>query len=144
MGETFSAERLRSARLRAGLTQSDLAAQLRAKDGRLRVHNQRVSAWEQGRVTPRPYVAGLLAELLDMGETSVDGQPSTLRDLRTRLGLTLREVAGALGKSQRTLLRWEKGETRPPAGEVSRLADLYGVEAREIVRAVEESTCTRV
>lgn len=134
MGHEFSADRLREARLRAGLTQSELAAQLRAKDSRLKVHNQRVSAWEQGRATPRPYVMNLLDQLLNMQNAPLAGG---LRDLRTQAGLTVREVAEAVDKTQRTVFRWEKGETCPPAADRRRLAEIYKVDPAEVARAVD-------
>lgn len=135
MGERFSADQLRASRLRAGLTQSELAALLRAKDDRLRVHNQRVSAWEQGRTTPRPYIVSLLEQLLDM-DPPATAQTGSLRDLRTRAGLTVREVAEAVTKTQRTVFRWERGETCPPEADRRRLAALFNVDAAEVEKAV--------
>lgn len=141
VGHEFSAERLRAARLRAGLTQSELASLLRSRDSRLKVQNQRVSGWEQGRTTPRPYVVSLLDQLLDMGlqtALAVDG----LRAMRTQAGLTVREVAEAVEKTQRTVFRWERGETHPPAADRRLLAELYKVELAEIERAVESTMDT--
>ncbi|MGO0577132.1 helix-turn-helix transcriptional regulator [Ornithinimicrobium panacihumi] len=135
MGEWFSADQLRASRLRAGLTQSELAALLRAKDDRLRVHNQRVSAWEQGRTTPRPYVIRLLAQLLNMPAPAA-AQAKDLRDLRTRVGLTVREVAAAVTKTQRTVFRWEKGETLPNAQDRLLLASIFDVDVTEVEKAV--------
>lgn len=135
MGDGFNAAQLRAARLRAGLTQDELAAQLRARNPRLRVQNQRVSGWEQGRQVPRPHVVGLLREILNMGPSSADST-GDLRGLRARSGLTVREVAAAVERTQRTVFRWESGQATPSRADRQRLADVFNVDVATVDRAL--------
>ena len=57
-----------------------------------------------------------------------------LREARLRKGLTLQEVAGALGYKYRTVVHsWEKGYRVPKLQARKRLAELYGVDITEFL-----------
>ena len=113
------AERLREARLAAGLTQAQLAQRIGVADG------TRVAAWEHGRSTPHPATWAAVCSLLgiDVEEAGV----VTLRSLRLRRGLTPEDVAAELGVAAGTVRRWESGAHQPLAKHAQRLAELYGV-----------------
>ena len=113
------AERLREARLAAGLTQAQLAQRVGVADG------TRVAAWEHGRSTPHPATWATICSLLgiELEEAGV----VTLRSLRLRRGLTPDDVAAELGVAAGTVRRWESGAHRPRAKHADRLAELYGV-----------------
>jgi transcriptional regulator with XRE-family HTH domain len=113
------AERLREARLAAGLTQAQLAQRVGVADG------TRVAAWEHGRSTPHPATWATICSLLgiELEEAGV----VTLRSLRLRRGLTQDEVAAEVGVAASTVARWEAGTHRPWAKHAQRLAELYGV-----------------
>jgi transcriptional regulator with XRE-family HTH domain len=55
-----------------------------------------------------------------------------LRAWRSLTGLTLQQVAGALGISHTTLLRYEKGIVMPSDDTVRRLAEIYGCTPAEL------------
>ena len=61
-------ERMREARLRAGLSQVKLAAILG-------ITQNDVSRWECGRVTPGPHYRARISEALDRPELFDDGEP---------------------------------------------------------------------
>jgi DNA-binding transcriptional regulator YiaG len=42
--------------------------------------------------------------------------PEQRRDIRASAGVSLREMAAALGVTPMTVLRWERGEVRPATG----------------------------
>nr|WP_175558289.1 helix-turn-helix transcriptional regulator [Tessaracoccus bendigoensis] len=113
------AQRLREARVAAGLTQAQLAARLGVADG------TRVAAWEHGRATPHPATWAAICSLLDT-DLEEPGEV-TLRSLRLRRGLTPEDVAAELGVAAVTVRRWESGAHRPRARHAQRLAQLYGV-----------------
>ena len=91
------AERLREARLAAGLTQAQLAQRIGVADG------TRVAAWEHGRSTPHPATWAAVCSLLGIAP----------------------EEAGGVAAS--TVARWESGTHRPWPKHADRLAELYGV-----------------
>ena len=113
------AERLREARLAAGLTQAQLAQRVGVADG------TRVAAWEHGRSTPHPATWAAICSLL--GIAPEEAGVVTLRSLRLRRGLTQDEVAAEVGVAASTVARWESGTHRPWAKHAQRLAELYGV-----------------
>lgn len=113
------AERLREARLAAGLTQAQLAQRIGVADG------TRVAAWEHGRSTPHPATWAAICSLL--GIAPEEAGAMTLRSLRLRRGLTQDEVAAELGVAASTVARWESGTHRPWPKHSDRLAELYGV-----------------
>lgn len=49
-----------------------------------------------------------------------------LKDLRTRVGLTQRQVAEHLETTQQTVQRWESGQTKIPASHLKDLSVLFG------------------
>ena len=76
---------LRAARLRIGLTQHELAREVRVAGG------ERISLWELGKSSPHPSVVHRLAAALRVGvedllQPSI-GEPD-LRELRTTAGLS--------------------------------------------------------
>lgn len=56
----------------------------------------------------------------------------TLREARTRTGLSREKVAPQVGISSKTLERWEKNETPAKRYIVERLAVIYGVDPARI------------
>jgi transcriptional regulator with XRE-family HTH domain len=113
------AERLREARVSAGLTQAQLAARVGVADG------TRVAAWEHGRARPHPVTWATICVLL--GIPSEEPEVVTLRGLRLRRGLTHKDVAQALGVHPTTVQRWENGSHRPRGANADRLAEVLGV-----------------
>lgn len=57
---------------------------------------------------------------------SEQSQQATLIDLRTRAGLTRREVANALEITEKTIYVWETSE-KPPKMTVSQVQKLLGI-----------------
>jgi len=102
---------LRRARLNAGLTLREVAAELNVADG------ARVGAWEHGREQPQSSFIPLLAKALNVPATALLlGRSVTprLADLRLAKGLTLTEVAANAGIPRTTYHRLEQGvATRP-------------------------------
>lgn len=58
-----------------------------------------------------------------------------IRKLRLAAGKTQREIAAAVGVTERTYVRWEHGQNHPDALSLVRLAGYFGVEPRELLRA---------
>lgn len=48
-----------------------------------------------------------------------------LRELRLKNKWTLLKVAKMLGVSQFSIIRWEKGTTKPDADEIKKLAEIF-------------------
>lgn len=125
---------LRAARLRAGLTQHQLARLVGVAGG------ERVSRWELGTSAPRPEVLRRFASVLnvELAELleSVDEVPD-LRGLRRRVGLSLGELAMRVHVSKATLSRWESGQVRrtPDKTALTLLAESLGVLMDEVVLA---------
>lgn len=61
----------------------------------------------------------------ETGELS--GMASRLRDIRTRLGFTQKEIASKVGKSQQSWANYESGHSNPPVEVVRRLVSRHGV-----------------
>lgn len=49
----------------------------------------------------------------DASATETTWTPGEILALRERLGLSSREMARRLGVSEKTVIRWERGERRP-------------------------------
>ena len=102
---------LRKARLNAGLTLREVAAELNVADG------ARIGAWEHGREQPQPSFIPLLAKALNVPVTALllgKSLTPSLADLRLAKGLTLTEVAAKAGIARSTFHRLEQGiATRP-------------------------------
>ncbi len=58
---------------------------------------------------------------------SVSCLPDTLRSLRTKFQLTVKDVAQALGVSERTMQTWEKDSSKMKYEHIRQLESLYGV-----------------
>src|SRR5690606_28502607 len=101
----FDAAQLRAARLRAGLTQGQLARLIGVAGG------ERVSAWERGQAQVRnPARLHALANALGVTPAELLEIPPAgrnLRWLRLVAGLTLDQLAAAVNASVPTIKRWE-------------------------------------
>ena len=122
---------LRTARLRAGLTQHELARLIGVAGG------ERVSRWELGTSVPRPQTLRRIAAILQVGIPDLLGSPSrvaSLHALRVRSGLSLGELAERVHMSKATLSRWESGQvTRTPGRAVLvLLAESLGVTVDDV------------
>ena len=51
-----------------------------------------------------------------------------LKDLRKNTGMTLAEVADAIGVHEVTVSRWENGKRQPSEDKINDLLDCYGVD----------------
>lgn len=51
----------------------------------------------------------------------------TLKACRINCNLKIEEVAKYLGKTERTIINWENGDSVPKGDELQKLAQLYGV-----------------
>ena len=134
----FDSQALRSARLRAGLTQHQLAVLIGVAGG------VRVSRWELGAHTPRPEQAQRAADALGIPLTDLlpnGGSSRDLRDLRLAAGLSVRTVAATLSVSVSTYAHWEGGvrKTVPNEGIVHRLADAFGVHPDQVREAFDQT-----
>ncbi len=58
---------------------------------------------------------------------------SPIRRARHRAGKTLRYVAAALAVTERTVMRWELGQTKPDAETLIRLARLFRRRPEDLV-----------
>lgn len=81
-----------------------------------------------------PLSAGVLSALQLRGEAAVPApvvvhEPlsSRLHQLRKAKGMTLAEVADALGVSKPTVWAWEQGRARPSPERFARIAELFGL-----------------
>lgn len=124
-------DRLRVARLAAGLTQSALAA-------RLDLATWTVWAWEQPRPAGRAPTARHLAALAEaLGVESVALAPlpegATLRDLRQRAGLTTTQVGEEIGMSDAAVSAVENGKWWPSTA--TSWSELLGVDPETFERA---------
>ena len=57
----------------------------------------------------------------------------TLRAARVNAGLTQKEAADALQISNRTLCKWENGNSVPKADKIDPICDLYGVSYDDLI-----------
>lgn len=128
-------EALRDARVKAGLSQHELARLIGVAGG------ERVSRWERGASAPRPEVLRRIAAVLDVGPrdllTPVAGDPD-LRRLRVLAGLSARAVADRAHMSVPTYARWESGhiDRKPTMASLETLARVLGVSPGEIAAAL--------
>lgn len=63
----------------------------------------------------------------------------TLEAARVNAGLTQKDVAKKLGKSNKTVGNWENGKTKLDIGNFNSLCDLYGVSKDDIFLPNESS-----
>ena len=129
---------LRGARVRAGLTQHELARLVGVAGG------ERVSRWELGTSSPRPEILRRIAATLDvsLADLVVAGaEPADLRGLRVATGLSMEELATRVHVSKATLSRWESGHVaNPPArAALQLLADSLAATVEDVERAFDRS-----
>lgn len=127
-------EALREARVKAGLTQHELARLIGVAGG------ERVSRWERGASAPRPELLRRIAAVLDVGLrdllTPVAGD-SDLRRLRVLAGHSARDVADRAHMSVPTYARWESGHIdRPSIASLETLAEVLGVSPAVVAAAL--------
>lgn len=129
------AQALRHARVRAGLTQHELARLIGVAGG------ERVSRWERGASAPRPEVLHRIAAVVDVRVSDLlvpaQGGPD-LRRLRVLAGLSARQVAEQAHLSLPTYARWEAGgiDRTPPAAALEALAGALKVSVKEATSAL--------
>lgn len=126
---------LRDARVKAGLTQHELARLIGVAGG------ERVSRWERGASAPRPDVLHRIAAVVNVsvGDLLVPGQGRPdLRRLRVLAGLSARQVADATHLSLPTYARWEAGSLSrmPPPATLEALAAILGVGRADVASAL--------
>ena len=128
-------EVLRAARLRAGLTQHELARLVGVAGG------ERISRWELGTSKPKPEMLHRLAEALDADvgdllEPALGGPD--LRRLRTSVGLSARTLAGRALMSVPTYVRWESGRFArlPSRRALTPLAQALGATVEDVESAI--------
>lgn len=61
-----------------------------------------------------------------------------LKELRLRNNWTLVSVAKMLGVSQFSIIRWEKGTTKPDAEEIKKLAQIFSVTPNDLLGVEKE------
>lgn len=71
-----------------------------------------------------------------MSEEAADAVP-TLREMRARAGLLVKELAHSAGVTRMTLWRWESGFADVPSRRVRPLARALGVGVETVLEAVE-------
>ncbi|RYV51905.1 helix-turn-helix domain-containing protein [Pengzhenrongella frigida] len=127
---------LRAARIRAGLTQHELAHEVGVVGG------ERVSMWERGEARPRsPQLLHAVARALGVPVAALlvapDGGPG-LRWLRFSAGLSVEELAHAVHLSAASLKRWEaQGRRRlPSSATLDSIALALGVDTAEVKNAL--------
>ncbi len=125
---------LRAARLRAGLTQHELARLIDVAGG------ERISRWELGSSAPRPEILHRLAQALnvDAADLLEAGGPADLRRLRTSAGLSARTLAARAHISAPTYIRWESGRTKrlPARQALKPLAVALNVTVEDVESAI--------
>lgn len=134
---------MRAARIRARLTQHDLAVKLGLSGGAL------VSKWEHGTHAPRadlmyPLAHALGVEITDLLPASAVGAPN-LRDLRVAASLSVRRLSEVTRIPASTLAEWESGRGARQLSEASAVvvADALDVDASVVHRAFRESLSRR-
>ncbi|WP_407345030.1 helix-turn-helix domain-containing protein [Pengzhenrongella phosphoraccumulans] len=127
---------LRAARIRAGLTQHELAHEVGVVGG------ERVSMWERGEARPRsPQLLHAVARALGVPADALliapDGGPG-LRWLRFAAGLSVEELAQAVHLSAASLKRWEAHGCRrlPSSATLDSIAVALGVDTTEVKDAL--------
>lgn len=128
-------DRLRAARVRAGLTQAELARVIGVAGG------ERVSRWELGTSTPSTAMRARLAKALgiDLEELLPSQGPADLRRLRAEAGLTVAELAERGGVARGTIKRWEAGSALRVRAPLDAVAAALGVSVDTLRHAIELS-----
>lgn len=86
-------------------------------------------------VPTRPQGGTLGGGTLQQGAAAGEGLGSKLNRLRREAGLTLADVAAALGVSKPTVWAWEKGKARPLPERLDAIAAALGVDAEVLAAA---------
>src|SRR6478672_9440945 len=136
----FDPDALRIARLKAGLTQSQLARKVGSAGG------ERVSKWELGIQSPRVDAIRKLAQALNVDPAQLlRPGPRDLRWLRVSRGLAAKDLAARAHLTLPTLMRWEEeGLQRPPDPKtLAALAAALNFSTDEIRDALAESRSRR-
>lgn len=128
----FRRELLAELRERAGLTRTELARRVGVASG------ERIGSWERGIDQPSaPYLPRLAQalgvepiELLD-----VDVKAPTFTALRYVAGLTIEDLAKAVGVRYGVMQRIDRGVVEPPDDLVKRLAAALGFKPAQVVAA---------
>lgn len=129
---------LRDARVKAGLTQHELARLIGVAGG------ERVSRWERGASAPRPEVLSRIAVVVNVTSnellTAASGE-ADLRRMRVVAGLSARAVARGAHMSLPTYARWEAGriDRMPPTAALAAVAMVLNVSVEEVKTAVAVS-----
>jgi transcriptional regulator with XRE-family HTH domain len=126
---------LRKARLNAGLTLREVAAELKVADG------ARIGAWEHGLEQPHPSFIPQLAKAVNLPVTALlvgKGLKPRLADLRLAKGLTLSELAANAGIPRTTCHRLEQGVgTRTPdQATLSAFASALDISSEAVLAAI--------
>lgn len=128
--KSFDRRRLREARIKAGLTQLQLAS-------RVHVTETTVYQWEHDLRTPRPTRVPAIAAALGIApeELMIDSadRPLTLADVRQRVGYSQAALAARLALPPSTLSSIEQGRHRPGAS-ADRWRRMLGLSAAEFNR----------
>lgn len=66
-----------------------------------------------------------------------------LKVLRVMANLTQAEAAKKVGIAQSVLSDWERGQYKPSAASISRLAEAYGVSEAKILKGIELAIAAR-
>lgn len=63
-----------------------------------------------------------------------------MRAERARLGLSLDDVARAVGVNKNSVQRWETGEVEPVSENLQKLSDLYGCTVEYLLEQTDDRT----
>jgi transcriptional regulator with XRE-family HTH domain len=74
-----------------------------------------------------------------MGTRSLAPQLQYVEEAHEKLGLTYRQIAGALGADESTLHRWRSGESEPRAVSLGRMEALHELQTELLDLATPES-----
>ena len=135
---TVDGASLRAARIRAGLTQHQLARLIDVAGG------ERISLWELGTSAPRAETLPKLAKALAVPIAEMlperDGPPDFQR-LRLLAGYSQQSIAERIHVSKATVARWDRGHfaRTPPKRELRDLGKLLGVSAKVVEAALDLS-----
>jgi len=133
---TIDGAALRAARIRAGLTQHELAHEVGVVGG------ERISMWERGEARPRsPHLLHAVARAVQVRVTDLLLPPegaASLRWLRFAAGLSVDEVARAAHVSVASMKRWESRGCRrmPSVMTLDAMAAALGVVSTEVESAL--------
>ena len=132
--QRFSAEALRAARLRAGLSRVEVAQ-------RVGVSEATVKGWENGTRAPKATSHAALAKALGVGFEALEkpgpADAEDLRRLRESLGLTQAEAARRMGIDASALKRVEAGAELPP--DPKAMARVYRLTAADLAAVVRRT-----